>query len=273
MQQVKIVGGYNPFDFGYTLAPESSLKMPVFYGGVAQHGLEEMSHLESQFQLTKVLPQAPHPRPRPVLYNSWEATEFNFDEKTQEGLADKAASIGVERFVMDDGWFSTRVNDKSGLGDWYPNPQTVSERAEAADRSRAQRWGWTLGCGSNPRWSMKTAIYTANIRIGFSTSAGVLARRQDRSSCLNLAMPEVQEYLIGFLDKLLKENDISFLKWDCESQLLGAGMGAGANRRAEEDMDRATSTAITECFAPYGSDFPSSRSNHVPGEEAASTSV
>ena len=181
MQQVKIVGGYNPFDFGYKLAPESSLKMPVFYGGVAQHGLEEMSHLESQFQLTKVLPQATHPRPRPVLYNSWEATEFNFDEKTQEGLADKAASIGVERFVMDDGWFSTRVNDKSGLGDWYPNPQRFPNGLKPLI-DHVHNLGMDFGLWVEPRWSMKTAIYTANIRIGFSTSAGVLARRQDRSS-------------------------------------------------------------------------------------------
>ena len=123
MQQVRIVGGFNPFDFGYRLSPGQTLSTPVFYGGVAQHGFSEVTHLESAFQLAHILPQAPRPRLRPVLYNSWEATAFDVSEKGQEALADKAASIGIERFVMDDGWFSTRKDDHAGLGDWYPDPQ------------------------------------------------------------------------------------------------------------------------------------------------------
>ena len=122
-QQVHIVGGFNPFDFSYPLSPGESLSTPVFYGGVAQHGYEEMSHLESEFQRANILPRAPHPRVRPVLYNSWEATEFRVSEQSQALLADKAASIGVDRFVMDDGWFSSRKDDHAGLGDWYPDPQ------------------------------------------------------------------------------------------------------------------------------------------------------
>jgi len=135
MQQVKIVGGYNPFDFSYKLNPAQALTTPKFYGGFASHGFGEMSRLESTFQLHRILPHAPAPRLRPVLYNSWEATGFNFDETTQEKLADKAASIGVERFVMDDGWFSTRTKDSSGLGDWYPHPQRFP-RAKATHRPR-----------------------------------------------------------------------------------------------------------------------------------------
>ena len=60
---------------------------------------------------------------RPVLYNSWEATEFDVNEAGQKELAEKAAKIGVERFVMDDGWFGARNNDHAGLGDWVVNRQ------------------------------------------------------------------------------------------------------------------------------------------------------
>ena len=67
--------------------------------------------------------EAPDPKPRPVIYNSWEATEFNVDEAGQMALAEKAASIGVDRFVMDDGWFGQRKTDHAGLGDWYVNPE------------------------------------------------------------------------------------------------------------------------------------------------------
>ncbi len=66
---------------------------------------------------------APDPKPRPVIYNSWEATEFSVDEAGQIALAEKAASIGVDRFVMDDGWFGQRKDDHAGLGDWYVNQE------------------------------------------------------------------------------------------------------------------------------------------------------
>ena len=100
--RVRVTGGYNPFDFSYRLAPGESLETPTFFAGYTPGGLGEASRLLHRFELTHVLPQAPHPRARPVLYNSWEATEFNVNEAGQMKLADMAARIGVERFVMDD---------------------------------------------------------------------------------------------------------------------------------------------------------------------------
>ena len=75
-----------------------------------------------RFELAHVLPRASSERLRPVLYNSWEATGFNVDEAGQKALAEKAARIGVERFVMDDGWFGARASSRAGLGEWIPNP-------------------------------------------------------------------------------------------------------------------------------------------------------
>ncbi len=222
MQQVKIVGGFNPFDFGYKLDPGKTLETPVFYGGVAQHGFQEMSRLESAFQLRTILPQAPHPRLRPVLYNSWEATEFNFDEKTQEQIADKAASIGVERFVMDDGWFSTRVLDNAGLGDWYPNPQRFPKGLKPLiDHVHAD--GMDFGLWVEPEMVNENSdLYRKHPDwiLHFEGRPRTQARAQ---FVLNLALPEVQEYILGFLDKLLRENDIAFLKWDANRNFSEPG--------------------------------------------------
>ena len=115
LQQIRVTGGFNPFDFAYKLQPGKELETPVFYGGYSHHGVGGASRLLHRFELTKILPQAPNPRPRPVIYNSWEATEFSVDEAGQEALAEKAATIGVERFVMDDGWFGQRKDDHAGL--------------------------------------------------------------------------------------------------------------------------------------------------------------
>jgi len=120
---VRVTGGFNPFDFRYKLNPGEHLETPVFYGGYSDHGLGGASRVLHRFEIANVLPHAPNPKPRPVIYNSWEATEFKVDEPGQVALAEKAASIGVDRFVMDDGWFGQRKTDHAGLGDWYVNPE------------------------------------------------------------------------------------------------------------------------------------------------------
>ncbi|MGB6682380.1 MAG: glycoside hydrolase family 36 N-terminal domain-containing protein, partial [Candidatus Acidiferrum sp.] len=116
LDAVRVTGGFNPFDFGYLLKPGDHLETPVFYGGYSDHGLGGASRLLHRFEIAHILPHAPDPKPRPVIYNSWEATEFKVDEAGQMALAEKAASIGVDRFIMDDGWFGQRKDDHAGLG-------------------------------------------------------------------------------------------------------------------------------------------------------------
>ena len=222
LHQVRIVGGFNSFDFGYSLAPGQTLATPIFYGGVAQRGFSEVSHLESSFQLAHILPQAPHPRPRPVLYNSWEATAFNVSERGQEALADKAASIGVERFVMDDGWFSTRKDDHAGLGDWYPDPDKFPNGLKPLI-DHIHQLGMDFGLWVEPEMVNENSdLYRKHPDwiVHFDGRPRTQARAQ---FVLNMAIPEVREYVLHFLDKLLSENNIAFLKWDANRNLAEPG--------------------------------------------------
>ena len=91
-RQVRVTGGFNPFDFAYRLEPGESLETPVFYAGYAQHGFGEASRLLHDLERTDIEPGGIKARPRPVLYNSWEATEFKVDEAGQTALAEKAAN-------------------------------------------------------------------------------------------------------------------------------------------------------------------------------------
>jgi alpha-galactosidase len=94
----------------------------VLYAGYSGQGMGGASRLMHRFQRQKILPgAAPRPRCGRCSTIQWEATEFAVDEPGQMALAEKAATIGVERFVMDDGWFGARNNDKAGLGDWTVN--------------------------------------------------------------------------------------------------------------------------------------------------------
>jgi alpha-galactosidase len=211
--QVRITGGYNPFDFGYRLAPGDSLTTPPFYGGFTGGGMGEASRILHHFQQGVILPGAPHPKLRPVLYNSWEATEFNVSESSQIALAEKAAQLGVERFVIDDGWFGQRKDDHAGLGDWYVNKQKFPNGLKPVI-DRVHQLGMDFGIWVEPEMvNPDSDLYRKHPEwaMNFPGRPRTEGRHQ---LLLNLARPDVMEYTYHWLDELVSNNDINFLKWD-----------------------------------------------------------
>jgi alpha-galactosidase len=211
--KVRVTGGFTPFDFAYRLTPGETLETPKFYGGYSHTGIGGASRLLHQYELHSIVPQAPNPRLRPVLYNSWEATGFDVDEAGQEALAEKAASIGVERFVMDDGWFGERKDDHAGLGDWYVNPQKFPHGLKPLI-DKVHSLGMDFGLWVEPEMvNPNSRLYREHPDwvLNFSGRPRTQGRNQ---LVLNLARSDVRDYIFNFLDKLLTENDIAFLKWD-----------------------------------------------------------
>jgi alpha-galactosidase len=213
IQQVRVTGGPNGFDFGYRLTAGERLQTPYFYAGYSHDGIGGASRLLHRFELSSILPHAPSPKLRPVLFNSWEATEFKVDEAGQETLAEKAAGIGVERFVVDDGWFGQRADDRAGLGDWYVNPVKFPHGLKPLiDKVRSL--GMDFGLWVEPEMvNPNSDLYRKHPDwvLNFTGRPRSEGRNQ---LMLNLARPDVREYVFQFLDKLLNENDIAFLKWD-----------------------------------------------------------
>lgn len=210
---VRVVGGFNPFDFAYTLKPGASLDTPVFYGGYSGEGMGEASRLLHRFERAAILPQRSASRLRPILYNSWEATEFAVDEKGQMALAEKAARIGVERFVMDDGWFGARNSDHAGLGDWTVNPAKFPNGLRPLI-DKVHGLGMEFGLWVEPEMvNPDSDLYRAHPDwvINFRTRPRSEGRNQ---LVLNLARRDVRDYVLKSLDDLLSKNDIQFLKWD-----------------------------------------------------------
>ena len=130
-----------------------------------------------------------------MLYNSWEATGFDVDEASQLALAERAAALGVELFVVDDGWFGARSDDRAGLGDWTPDPERFPDGLG--------RWstpctgsGCASGSGSSRRWSTRTATCTATIPTG-SALPGRPRTRVRNQLVLNFARPEVVDWAYG----------------------------------------------------------------------------
>ena len=210
---VRVTGGFNPFDFRYKLNPGEHLETPVFYGGYSDHGLGGASRVLHRFEIANVLPHAPNPKPRPVIYNSWEATEFKVDEPGQVALAEKAASIGVDRFVMDDGWFGQRKTDHAGLGDWYVNAEKFPNGLKPLI-DKVHALGMGFGLWVEPEMVNPDSDLYRKHTDWVLNFPGRPRSEQRNQLVLNLARSDVRDYVEGFLDKLLSENDIAFLKWD-----------------------------------------------------------
>jgi alpha-galactosidase len=213
IQQIRVTGGPNSFDFGYRLAAGENLQTPYFYAGYSHDGIGGASRLLHRFELSGILPHAPNPKLRPVLYNSWEATGFKVDETGQEALAEKAASIGVERYVVDDGWFGQRADDHAGLGDWYVNSVKFPHGLKPLI-DKVHSLGMDFGLWVEPEMvNPDSDLYRKHPDwvLNFTGRPRTEGRNQ---LVLNLARPDVRGYVFQVLDKLLNENDIAFLKWD-----------------------------------------------------------
>ncbi len=212
-RQVRITGGFNTFDFSYLLKPGESLESPAFYGGFTQSGFGEASRLLHNLERDKVEPHGSNARLRPVLYNSWEATEFTVTEAGQKVLAEKAAQLGVELFVIDDGWFGKRNNDHAGLGDWVVNPAKFPNGLKPLI-SYVNGLGMDFGLWIEPEMvNPDSDLYRAHPDwvMNFPGRPRSELRNQ---LVLNLARGDVSDYIFNVLDKLATEYNIRYFKWD-----------------------------------------------------------
>jgi alpha-galactosidase len=227
MQQVRVTGGFNPFDFGYQLKPGEQLETPPFYAGFTNGGMGGASRILHRFERQSILPGGEGARLRPVLYNSWEATEFDVSEAGQLALAEKAGKVGAERFVIDDGWFGQRKTDHAGLGDWYVNKEKFPRGLKPVI-DRVHALGMDFGIWVEPEMvNPDSDLYRKrpDWAMNFLGRPRTEARNQ---LLLNLAREDVKEYVFQWLDQLVSDNDIAFLKWDYNRNWSEPGWDAAA---------------------------------------------
>ncbi len=162
-------------------------------------------------------------RPRPVHLNSWEACYFDHDADRIAALAEAAAGVGIERFILDDGWFRARNDDTAGLGDWTADPVKYPDGLKPlADRVVAM--GMEFGLWVEPEMvNPDSDLYRAHPDWALPGREHPTARSQ---LVLDLRRAEVREYLFGALDALLRDLPISYLKWDHNRDLAPAGGAA-----------------------------------------------
>ncbi|MDQ0948064.1 alpha-galactosidase [Streptomyces phaeochromogenes] len=219
--RVQITGGVGYDDSGLLrLEPGESFVTPVFAGLWSDGGFGGASRAWHAYQHAYVIPDADEHRP--VLYNSWEATEFDISEEQQGALARRAAAMGVELFVVDDGWFGARTSDRAGLGDWTPNPDRFPAGLKPlADEVHAL--GMQFGIWVEPEMvNPDSELYRAH-PDWVQFQPGRKRTELRNQLVLNLAREDVQEYLWEQLDTLLSSAPIDYVKWDFNRCFTDAG--------------------------------------------------
>lgn len=164
-------------------------------------------------------------RPRPVHLNSWEACYFDHDEERIVALAEAAASVGVERFILDDGWFRGRNDDTAGLGDWTTDPAKYP-RGLRPLAERVNALGMEFGLWVEPEMiNPDSDLYRAHPDWALASEgrARPTARNQ---LVLDMRRADVRDYLFDCLDALLRDLPITYLKWDHNRDLSTAGGAA-----------------------------------------------
>lgn len=193
---------------------------PSSYGLVTQGGFGESSRKWHAFTIRHLRPAGDEIRP--VLYNSWEATGFDVSESQQMRLAEKAAAIGTELFVVDDGWFGARTNDARGLGDWHPNPERFPNGLGPL-AAHVQGLGMRFGLWVEPEMvNPDSDLYRAHPDwvLHFEGRTRHEARNQ---LVLNFARDDVKQWALNWLDDLVGSYGLDFLKWDMNRSFTQAG--------------------------------------------------
>ncbi len=195
------------------LGKGESYRTPDFFVAFSQNGFNAASHAFHDYLGERVMQQRSRSKPRPVHYNTWEAVYFFHDEDVLIELAEAAAGVGAERFVLDDGWFGGRRHDGAGLGDWWVSEDVYPQGLHRIV-NRVKELGMEFGLWFEPEMvNPDSDLYRAHPDwvLGVDGVEAVPSRGQ---LTLDLTKREVFDYLFEKINALITEYGIAYIKWD-----------------------------------------------------------
>jgi len=222
-KNLRLIAGVNPFASEYALAPNEIFKTPSLIYALSNNGTGEASrNLHDWARKYRLLDGQGE---RLTLLNNWEATYFDFDENKIAGLFKDAKNLGVDLFLLDDGWFGNkypRNNDDAGLGDWQENKKKLPSGLGYLVKE-AKKEGVKFGIWIEPEMvNPKSELYEKHIDwvIKQPNRPEIYYRNQ---MVLDLSNPEVQDFVFGIVDNLFVKNpELAFIKWDCNAVIYNA---------------------------------------------------
>lgn len=220
-KNLHIVAGINPYQSAYRLKPDTPFETPRFIYTISYEGKGRGSrNLQGWLRDHRLLDGHGD---RLTLLNNWEATYFDFDQDKLVSLFSGAKELGVDMFLLDDGWFANkypRNNDKAGLGDWEVNRSKLPDGIPFLVRE-AEKAGVKFGIWIEPEMvNPKSELY--------ENHPDWVIRQEERPEIyfrsqlvLDLTNPEVQDFVFDVVDRLFTENPtLAFIKWDCNAPIF-----------------------------------------------------
>ena len=233
----RVLMGINPDGFGWKLEPGSSFSSPEVVMVYSANGIGEMSRIFHRLYRKHLIRGKWKDIKRPLLINNWEATGMEFTGEQLVTFAERAAELGIDMLVMDDGWFGNRDSDRCALGDWTVNEQklggTLSEFIE-----KINALGLKFGIWYEPEMiSRDSELYRAHPDwcIHVPGREKSIARYQ---YVLDYSRQDVRDYIFGEMYKVLSANKIDYLKWDFNRNLTEVGSAQLPPERQKEVFHR-----------------------------------
>lgn len=220
VSNLRILSGINPYASNYEIQPGEPFVTPEFIFALSTEGAGKASRNFHQWARNYQLKDGKGDRL--TLLNNWETTYFDFNETKLEELMKEAKDLGVDLFLLDDGWFGNkypRVNDRAGLGDWEVMksklPNGVPHLIQSAQKAGVKFGIWIEPEMVNPQSELMEKHPDWAIRLPNRDT--YYYRNQ---LVLDMSNPKVQDYVFGVVDRLMTENpELAFFKWDCNSPI------------------------------------------------------
>ena len=259
----RVLMGIHPNGFKWTLGKGESFQTPEMVMVYSEAGLNGMSQTFHKLYRTRLARGTWRDKVRPILINSWEAFYFDFDAPKLLGLADVAADLGMELFVLDDGWFGKRDDSTSSLGDWYPNEEKLKGTLkELAEKINAK--GLKFGLWIEPEMTNKDSdLYRAHPDWILAEQGKRICHSRNQY-VLDFSKREVREYIGDMLENLLAEVPVSYIKWDL-NRTFSEVFSNGNDREYQGKVCHKYVLGVYELYERLTSRFP-----HVLFESCAS---
>lgn len=246
--------GINPIDFGWKLECGAQFTTPEAVLVYSDQGLNGMSGIYHKLYRDCLCRGHWWHKERPILINNWEATYFDFDEAKIKNIMKDSADLGIELFVLDDGWFGRRDSDESSLGDWFVNENKLPSGLKGLS-DYAKELGMQFGLWFEPEMiSPVSELYRA--RPDWCLHMDGRARSEGRNQLiLDMGREDVRDYLFKRISEVLESADITYVKWDMNRNMTEVG-SALLSREQQKETSHRYILGLYELLEKLTSKFP-----------------
>ena len=233
----RVCMGINPFDFEWSLENRQRFQTPEVVMVYSDEGFHQMSQCFHSLYRKNLARGEWRDKPTPIYLNNWEATYFDFDENKLVALTEEAKKLGIEMLVLDDGWFGTRNDDTTSLGDWFVNTKKLPNGL-CGLASKINALGLSFGLWVEPEMVNKDSkLYDSHPDWVIQVPGQRMSHGRNQY-VLDLSNPEVVNYLFEQLEHILSSANIEYIKWDMNRTMTEIGSSYLSKEKQKETPHR-----------------------------------